>query len=323
MSYPKELCLCLLKKMMEIRLFEEKLIDLYARGYAVGIIHLSIGQEAVAAGVCAHLKKDDYVFSNHRGHGHLIAKGGQLKPMMAELFGKVTGYCEGKGGSMHIVAPDIGHLGAMGIVGSGLPIAAGAGLASKIRQSGQVSVCFFGDGASNLGFFHEALNFSSLHKLPVIFVCENNLYAVSVSQKRSQAIENIADRGVGYKMPGLVVDGQDIFAVYEAARQAVQRAREGDGPTLLECKTYRFRGHHEGDPNLGTRYRTKEEIAQWKERCPIRLLEKKLFEDRVIQEADRKQMEAEITKEIEEAVAFSLASPFPEPAKLLDHVFVR
>lgn len=321
MELPNDLLVQLLRRMIEIRFFEDKLVDLYARGFAVGILHLSIGQEAVAVGTCANLRADDLLFSNHRGHGHYLAKGGDMSAAMAELFGKKTGCCKGKGGSMHIMDSKVGHMGATGIVGSGIPIAVGAALAAKLKQSKQVMVSFFGDGASNQGLFHEGLNFAALHKLPVLFVCENNLYAVSVSQKRSQAIENIADRSTSYNMPGVIVDGQDVIAVYQAAQTAVERALEGDGPTLIECKTYRWRGHHEGDPNRGARYRAKEEISKWKDRCPIKILKETLLESKIISETDIKEIESEITLMIEQAVDYALESPFPEPETLLTDVF--
>jgi pyruvate dehydrogenase E1 component alpha subunit len=310
------------KTMVKIRLFEQKIQDLYARGLVPGLAHLYVGEEAVAAGVCANLRREDYITSTHRGHGHVIAKGAEIKYMMAELFGKKTGYCKGKGGSMHIADVEIGILGANGIAGGGIPLAVGAGLSAKMRKTDQVAACFFGDGSSNNGTFHEGLNFASVHRLPVIFVCENNLYGISVSQKQHQAIQDVSIRSVAYNMPGVTVDGNDVFAVYEAAGKAVQRARVGEGPTLLECKTYRWRGHHEGDPNQGRRYRTLEEIQEWMKKCPIARLEEKLVKREIITKAKIKKIWEEIEKEIEGAVAFANESPFPEPQDMYEDVLV-
>src|SRR3990172_2829539 len=287
------------RTMMTIRLFEGRLPDLYVTGFT-GLTHLYTGQEAVAAGVCANLRREDYITSTHRGHGHVIAKGGELKFMMAELFGKKTGYCKGKGGSMHITDINIGILGANGIVGAGIPIAVGAALSSKMRRTDQVTACFFGDDASNTGAFHEGLNFASIHRLPVVFICENNLYGISVPQKQHQAIQDISIRAVAYNMPGLTVDGNDVLAVYQVSGEAVQRARAGEGPTLLEFKTYRWRGHYEGDPNQGRRYRTTEEIQAWIKKCPIKGFEEKLIKDRVLNKNKMDLIREEIEKRIEE-----------------------
>ncbi|MEM3088780.1 MAG: thiamine pyrophosphate-dependent dehydrogenase E1 component subunit alpha, partial [Candidatus Bathyarchaeia archaeon] len=265
------------RKMVEVRTFDEKVRDLYMRGLVPGTTHLYIGQEAVAVGVCANLRRDDYVFSTHRSHAHTIAKEVPLKEIAAEILGKATGCCKGKGGSMHLSRVDLGFVYSSAIVGGGVPLAVGAGLSIRLKKGDQVVASFFGDGASNTGGFHEGLNLASLWKLPVIFVCENNLYAISVSTKKSTSVENIADRAVAYGMPGLIVDGNDVLAVYEATRNAVDRARKGEGPTLLECKTYRWLGHFAGDP--GDAYRTKEEVEAWKEKCPIKKLKTKLVEE--------------------------------------------
>jgi pyruvate dehydrogenase E1 component alpha subunit len=312
----------LYETMVRIRLFEERIQDLYARGSVPGLAHLYIGQEGVAAGVCANLGDQDYITSTHRGHGHVIAKGAELKYMMAELFGKKTGYCKGKGGSMHIADVDIGILGANGIAGGGIPIAVGAALSSKLRKTDQVTVCFFGDGSSNNGTFHEGLNFASVHCLPVVFVCENNLYGISVSQKQHQAIRDVSIRAVAYDIPGTTVDGNDVLEVFEASGKAIQRARVGEGPTLIECKTYRWRGHHEGDPNQGRRYRTPEEIREWMEKCPIRRLEEKLLAEKILTKNRVKSTWEGINKEIDEAVAFASESPFPEPQDIYEDVYV-
>jgi len=312
----------LYRKMVTIRLFEEKVQDLYARGLVPGLAHLYIGEEAVATGVCANLRKEDYITSTHRGHGHVIAKGAELKYMMAELFGKKTGYCKGKGGSMHIADVDIGILGANGIAGAGIPLAVGAALSSKMRKMDQVTVCFFGDGASNNGAFHEGLNFASVHRLPVVFICENNLYGISVSQKQHQAIENISIRAGAYDIPGITIDGNDVLAVYENSGKAIKRARVGEGPTLVECKTYRWRGHHEGDPNQGRRYRTMEEIQEWVKKCPIKRFEEKLIGEKVLSKTKIKNIWEEIRKKIEEAVEFANQSPFPDPQDIYEDVYV-
>jgi acetoin:2,6-dichlorophenolindophenol oxidoreductase subunit alpha len=321
MKRPKTMLMEMLKKMLEIRYFEEKVVDQYARGAVPGLAHLYIGEEAVAVGACANLTDADYITSTHRGHGHCLAKGGELKPMMAELFGKKTGYCKGKGGSMHIAAYEKGILGAMGIVGSGPPIAVGAALGIKKQKLDRVVICFFGDASSNEGTSHEAMNFASLHKLPVVFVCENNLYGISVAQHRHQAIKDIAVRAAGYDMPGVVVDGMNVIAVYEAVGKAVKEAKAGKGPSLVECKTYRFRGHFEGDPNQGTRYRTKEEMDAWRKRCPIEHLKKKLIREKIARPQEIDEIEEDVKRRVEEAFEYSKASPFPEPEETLEDLF--
>lgn len=321
MKIPPESVRELYRAMVVIRAFEEKVQDLYARGHIPGLAHLYIGEEAVAVGVCANLEPKDYITSTHRGHGHVIAKGAELNPMMAELYGKMTGYCKGKGGSMHIADVDLGILGANGIAGGGLPIAVGAGLSCKLKHPGQVVVCFFGDAASNNGTFHESLNFAAVHDLPVIFVCENNGYGISVSQAQHQTIRDIAIRAASYGMPGQTLDGNDALAVYSAAAQAIERARNGEGPTLLECKTYRWRGHHEGDPNQGGRYRTKEEIQQWIKKCPIKRLERYLAKNKIM---NKKQIQAvwdEVEREVQDSITFAENSPFPPLSEMYQDVF--
>lgn len=317
-----ELLMRLYQTMVRIRAFEERVVDLYARGLVKGLAHLYVGEEAVAAGVCAALEPTDYITSTHRGHGHCIAKGADVPRMMAEIFGRANGYCKGKGGSMHIADFGKGILGAMAIVGAGLPISVGAGLSAKLRGSGQVCACFFGDGASNQGSFHEALNLASLWKLPVIFVCENNLYGISVAQHRHQAIRDVAVRAGSYAMPGVTVDGNDVLAVYEAAVEAVKRAREGGGPTLLECKTYRWRGHHEGDLGQGSTYRSREEIGWWMERCPIKRARERLLALGV-SERDLDMVADNAAVEIEEAVRFASDSPVPAERTLWEDVYVE
>ena len=323
MEISKTKLLDLYNTMVKIRLFEDRIVDLYARGLVPGLAHLYLGEEAVAAGACGVLREDDYITSTHRGHGHVIAKGADLKLMMAELFGKRSGYCKGKGGSMHIADMNIGILGANGIAGGGIPIAAGAGLSIKLRKTDQVCVCFFGDGSSNNGTFHESLNLASLHRLPVIFVCENNHYGISVSQARHQAIKDIAIRSTSYDMPGVVVDGNDVIEVYQAVSKAVLRARAGEGPTLVECKTYRWRGHHEGDPNQGRRYRTTEEIEEWKRKDPIPRLADKLLEQKVLTKKKIASIEAKATEEIDQAVAYANESEFPAVEEMYEDVLLK
>ena len=318
MTIPKEKLIDMYRTMVRIRRFEERVVREFADGNIPGSVHVYIGEEAVATGAIAHLRKDDYIMSTHRGHGHLIAKGGETTRMMAELFAKKTGYCLGKGGSMHIANIDIGMLGAAGIVGSGIPIATGAGLSARLRGTDQVTICFFGDGASTIGRFHEGINLASVWCLPVVFICENNLWAVSVPTSCSTNIANIADRAIGYGIPGVVVDGMDVIAVYEAAGEAVARARSGKGPTLIEAKTYRFRGHFEGDAGA---YRPKEEIEKWLKKDPIKLYKEKLLEMKALTEKRAEEIDKKALAEIEEAVKFARESPFPEPEEALENVY--
>lgn len=310
-------CLLLYKTMVRIRRFEETVIELFARGKIPGFLHSYLGQEASATGVCAHLRDDDYITSTHRGHGHLLAKGARTDLAMAELFGKSTGYCNGKGGSMHIADPDIGILGAIGIVGAGLVIANGAGFSAQYRGTDQVAVCFFGDGASNTGTFHEGLNLAALWQLPVVFVCENNCYAESTPQCDHQAIQDVAVRAQGYGMPSSIVDGNDVRAVYKAAEVAVARARGGEGPTLLETKTYRIRGHYEGDPQ---NYRSREEVDEWRELCAIRRFRAELTDEGVA-EAELDAIDTNVEDEIERAVAFAEESPLPDVQDALHGIY--
>jgi len=314
----KEKLIEMYKKMLEIRYFEEKIYELYGQNLVPGTIHLYAGQEAVAVGVCANLRKEDYVVSTHRGHGHCIAKGADLKRVMAEILGRKTGYCKGKGGSMHIADFSVGILGATGVVGAGIPIAAGAGLSIKLRGTDQVVACFFGDGASNQGTFHEGINMAAIWRLPVLFVCENNLYAMGTRQSRVMLIENIANRASAYGIPGVTVDGNDVLAVYEVARQAVERAKKGEGPTLIECKTYRHKGHSRFDPAT---YRPKEEVEFWLKKDPIPRFRNKLLEMNILTEKEAKQLEDKVLEEIKEAVKFALESPYPEPEEALKDVY--
>jgi pyruvate dehydrogenase E1 component alpha subunit len=313
----------LYRTMLRIRRFEEKCIDLNARQMVSGSLHLYIGEEAVAAGVCANLRSDDYITSTHRGHGHCIAKGGDLRYMMAELFGKATGYCHGKGGSMHIANIELGILGANGIVGSGMPIAGGAGLSIKLRKTDQVVVSFFGDGACNQGAFHESLNLAAVWKLPVVFVCENNLYAISVAHSRVGAVQDYYLRKEAYGIKGCKVDGNEVLAVYEATREAVKWARQGGGPSLIECKTYRWRGHYEGEADRTYTYRNKEEIEAWTEKCPIKRFKQILLERGILREPEFVQMEEEIQRDLKEAIQFAMNSPEPDPGDVLTDVYFQ
>jgi pyruvate dehydrogenase E1 component alpha subunit len=303
--------------MLRIRAFEQKAKELFAAQEIPGFVHLYSGEEAVAASVCACLTDRDYITSTHRGHGHLIAKGGRLDLMMAELYGKSTGYCKGKGGSMHIADVDLGILGANGIVGAGQPIATGAAFALKYLKSDSVCVCFFGDGATNRGTFHESLNLASSFRLPVVFVCENNQYGISNRQSQAMNINDISDRAKAYGIPGVTVDGNDAVAVYEAAGEAVARARRGEGPSLLECKTWRHNGHFEGDPAI---YKKAEEQAAWVAKDPIPRLEKDLVKQGFIDQAEAESAKAEVRNDIEAAVAFASKSPYPGLSDLLTDV---
>lgn len=318
MDIPREKLLLMYELMLKIRHFEGRVRDLFAAGEMPGFVHLYLGEEAVAAGACAALEENDYITSTHRGHGHIIAKGGDVKRMMAELYGKATGYNKGKGGSMHIAAPNLGIMGANGIVGAGLPIATGAGLSSKLRGTERVTICFFGDGASNQGTFHEAINIGSAFDLPVVYVCENNQYGVGTKQCDVRNVEDIADRAVGYGIPGLAVDGNDVIAVYEACREAVERARSGRGPTLIECKTYRWQCHFEGEPDT---YRPSEEVAAWKEREPLAPYRAKLIEQGVMSEGEGDAIEDKVVQELDEAVEFARQSPLPEPETALEDLW--
>jgi TPP-dependent pyruvate/acetoin dehydrogenase alpha subunit len=282
-------------------------------------VHLYVGEEAVAAGVCLHLKPEDLVFSTHRGHGHALAKGVPAREVMAELFGRRTGCSGGRGGSMHLYAPEYGFMGTNGVVAAGIPLATGAALSAQLRGSGQVTVCFFGDGAVNSGSFHEGLNFGAVWNLPVVYVCENNLYATEMAFSRATKNPSVASRAASYAMPGVEVDGNDVVAVQAAAREAIGRARSGGGPTLVECKTYRFLGHHEGDP--GTNYRTREEIEAWRRRCPLSVLRERHLAPAGVDAGWFAQAEKEAEAWVEEAVEFARNSPEPDPETFRDHVW--
>ena len=306
------------RKMVRIRVFEERVVKEFAAGNIPGFVHVYSGEEAVATGACANLRTEDYITSTHRGHGHLIAKGGKTDRMMAELYGKKTGYNKGKGGSMHIAEVDIGILGADAIVGGGIPIAGGAALSAKMRGTNQVAVCFLGDGATNNARFHEGVNLASIWKLPVVYVIENNMYAETTPVSYAMNVANIADRATSYGIPGVTVDGNDVMAVYEAVGEAVARARKAEGPTLVECKTCRHHGHYEGDTMT---YRTKEEVAECKKRDPIPRFRKKLIEMGALTEKEADKIDQEVAKEIDEAVKFAEESPFPAPEEALEDVY--
>jgi acetoin:2,6-dichlorophenolindophenol oxidoreductase subunit alpha len=308
----------LLRQMERIRAFEEMAEQLYMRGLIHGTMHLSIGQEASAVGSIAALTPQDYILSTHRGHGHCIAKGADLRLMMAEFMGKETGYCRGRGGSMHIADVEGGNLGANGIVAGGLPIAAGVGLSLKLQNSPRICMTFFGDGAANEGAFHESLNAAAIWRLPIVFVCENNQYAMSMSVRDAFPPIDISVRAAAYDMPGLTVDGNDLVAVYEAASSAVERARRGDGPSLIEAKTYRWRGHSKSDRNL---YRTQNEIAHWKERDPIIRFRDQLIADGILDEERARRITQEVQEEIADAVKFGEESPEPDPERMEDEVY--
>ena len=313
----KKTALEMYKKMLKIRYFEEEAIRQIRSGMP-GFIHSYVGEEAVAVGACSAIRQDDYITSTHRGHGHIIAKGAELSKMMAELWGKITGYNKGKGGSMHIAEYGLGILGANGIVGGGIPIATGAGLSIKIDKSDKVVLCFFGDGAANQGTFHESINIASAFKLPVVYICENNLYGVGTYQPNVRNIENIADRAAAYGICGTIVEGNDVEAVYEATGEAVRRARSGQGPSIMECKTYRWHGHFEGDKDE----RPQEEVTEWKSKDPILKYREKLIKSGILDDIKNQEILSSVELEITEAVKFAIASPLPEVQEALTDVYL-
>jgi pyruvate dehydrogenase E1 component alpha subunit len=308
----------MLRQMYTIRAFEEMAEKLYALGKIHGTMHLSIGMEASAVGAIATLQEDDLILSTHRGHGHCIAKGADLNLMMAEFMGKENGYCRGRGGSMHIADVEGGNLGANGVVGGGIPMAVGVGLSLKMQKLDPIILCFFGDGAANLGPFHEALNMAAIWTLPVVFVCENNQYAMSYPAGKAFAIEHISDRAASYGMPGESVDGNDILAVHKAVEKGVKRARKGNGPSLIENVTYRWRGHSKSDAN---RYRTNEEIDAWKEKCPIKRFKAHVMEKDILSEEEIDQIEQEAYAVVDAAVDFAEKSPEPELETIEEGVY--
>lgn len=321
MELPKETLLDVYRAMRRIRTFEEKLAELVLAGRLAGFLHLCAGQEAIPVAVCLHLGDRDVITSTHRGHGHCIAKGVDVRAMMAELFGKATGTCGGKGGSMHIADLDRGMLGANGIVGAGIPLATGAALTAAVKKTGGVAVAFFGDGAVNQGQFHEALNLASIWKLPALYVVENNGYGEATPTEFVTPVRDLAERAAAYGIPGVVADGMDFFDVYEKAGAAIARARRGDGPTLLECKTYRYYGHYVGDPLT---YRTREEAEEVKKtRDPLERFERRVTQSGIIVAPELRRIDAEVSAEIEAAVAAAEAAPFPDSAAVTRDVYVE
>jgi pyruvate dehydrogenase E1 component alpha subunit len=308
-------------RMSLIRRFEEAINEKFLAGDIPGFVHLYIGEEATGVGVCSALTKADYITSTHRGHGHTIAKGAESKRCMAELYGRKTGYCKGKGGSMHIADFGIGMLGANGVVGGGFNLAVGAALAVKLRKGREVAVCFFGDGASNRGTFHEAMNMAAVWNLPTLFICENNQWASTTPLHEATAVTDISVRAASYNMPSLMVDGNNVFEVYEAAVEGVARARRGEGPTLIECKTYRIKGHFVGDPE---QYRTREEVLnQMEANDPIKKFIEKVLQEGLLQENQLKAIEEKVEQEIKEAIKFAVESPFPEPESAFEDLYVE
>jgi TPP-dependent pyruvate/acetoin dehydrogenase alpha subunit len=308
----------LYRTMLTIRLFEQRVSREFRTGEIPGFVHMYVGEEAVAAGVCANLDDSDYITSTHRGHGHCIAKGCDLRGMMAEIYGREDGLCKGRGGSMHIADFSRGMLGANAIVGGGIALATGAGLASSVRGSGQVAVAFFGDGAANQGVLHESLNLASIWKLPVLYVCENNGFAESTPAAYATSVPDVATRAAAYGIPGVIVDGSDVVEVFAAAREAVRRARAGEGPTLLEIKTYRFMGHFEGDPD---RYRDNGEREEVRRRDAVAALREQLLAAGQATEEGLDALRAEIEAAVSQAVEFARASPFPDPAEIERYVY--
>jgi pyruvate dehydrogenase E1 component alpha subunit len=310
------------EQMFKIRAFEEQVNELYTSAKMPGLAHLYIGEEAVAVGVCEALHKDDYITSTHRGHGHCLAKGATVDKMFCELLGKEAGYCRGKGGSMHIADPTVGNLGANGIVGGSMAIAAGAALSARIRGTDQVAVCFFGDGALNQGLLLESMNMASIWKLPVIYVCENNLYGEYTPMEKVTGGLNIAARGEAFGIPAHSIDGQDVLAVHHCTAEAVNRARAGEGATFLVCNTYRYRGHHVGDQQRA--YRSREEEAEWQQnRDPIGRFAAWLVAQNQATDNELKQIETEVEREIEDGVAFAKSAPFPAESEVVQHVYAE
>jgi len=317
---PEDLYLDMYRRMMTIRAFEEKVYDVYSRGIMPGLAHLYTGMEAVAVGVCVNLRTSDNITSTHRGHGHLLAKGGDPKRMLAELLGKKSGYNKGKGGSMHIVDMSLGILGANGIVGGGLGIATGAALSAKMEKSDRISVAFFGDGALNEGLYYEVSNMAALWQLPIVYVMENNHYGEYTSTDRSTSGTG-PGRAEAMGIPAISVDGNDVLAVYQAAQWAIERTRNGDGPSFVECKTYRWRGHHMGDQGDTYGYRKQEEVEKWKQKCPINRLKKYLTQEKGVPGLVLENIEKDVQEQIDEAVEFAKSEPFADPSEVYKDVY--
>ena len=320
-DYSKEQLMSFYETMIRIRRFEEETFEFYKQGLMAGLAHLYIGEEAIATGVCAALKEDDYIGSTHRGHGHLVARGADTDRLMAEILGKKTGYSNGKGGSMHIMAMDKGILGANGIVGGEIPIATGAAYSAKYRGTDQVAVSFMGDSATNEGTFHESLNMAAAWDLPCIYVIENNLYGISVDIRDVTNTPDLAVRAQAYNIPGIVVDGMDVIAVYEVAKEAIERARKGEGPTLIECKTYRWQGHHVGDPALYRKRKSETEKEDWMKKCPIENLKKEVLEAGIATAEEFAAVEVAVEEEIQAAVKFAVESEYPPAEDAYTDVF--
>lgn len=320
-KYNAEQLLGFYETMFKMRRFEEETFEFYKKGMMAGLAHLYLGEEAVATGVCAALKENDYIGSTHRGHGHLVARGADISKMMAEILGKKTGYSHGKGGSMHIMAMDKGILGANGIVGGEIPIATGAAYSAKYRGTDQVAVSFMGDSATNEGTFHESINMAAAWDLPCVYVIENNLYGISVDIRDVTNTPDLAVRAKAYDIPGVVVDGMDVIAVYEAAAKAVARAREGKGPTLIECKTYRWQGHHVGDPAEYRQRKSKTEKEDWMKKCPVKTLREEMIKSGKVKEEEIAALEEKIEQEIQAAVKFAEESEYPDASEAFTDVF--
>ncbi|MCM8769536.1 MAG: thiamine pyrophosphate-dependent enzyme [Candidatus Omnitrophica bacterium] len=314
----KTLAVQLLKQMMEIRQFEDKIMELLAKNVAEGGSHLYAGMEAVAVGAISALRTDDYITSTHRGHGHAIAKDGDLKALMAEILGRKTGVCKGKGGSLHLADVSKGNLGANGVVGGSIGLATGAGLSIKMKKTDQVVLCFFGDGATNQGIFYESLNIASLWQLPVIYICENNFYGMSVSVKRASAVQDLSKKALAFDMPAETVDGMDVLAVRESVSRRVNQARSGQGPSFIVANTYRYYGHSRSDPRV---YRTREEEKFWRERDPIPNFSRKMIEQGILSQEEVTQLEEQVKQAIEEATEYAIDSPWPEPEELYTDLY--
>lgn len=314
----KVLKLEMYRKMVEIRMFELTVARLFKENKIKGVVHLSIGQEATEVGACFALRKEDYIVGTHRSHGHNLAKGARMDRLLAEILGKSAGYNRGRAGSMNATAVEVGNLFSTAIVGANLSLAVGAGLTAKMRKTGRVTLCFFGEGASNTGAFHESLNLASIWKLPVIFLCENNLYAVSTPLNSSTSCASIADRASSYSMPGVSIDGNDVFAVYRAVCKAVEKARREEGPSLIECRTYRWEGHYVGDPRV---YRSKEEENKWKKKDPIKRFESGLIKMKICSIKEIEIIHRQVKQEIDEALKFSAEVPEPSGEEVMDYLY--